>query len=154
MRGLEERVEIVAFGDVFEDKAKGAYNTFKKKYGKLVTANPDNVHGGLDNYQKVLGTPGLNYVILATPPGFRPLHIAAAVKAGKHIFTEKPVGVDGPGIARIDDNRLTVARQHPDIVVLERRDRADCDRAGGRGRIHRSCAVPCSTMRMTTCSLA
>ena len=42
-----------------------------------------------------------NYVILATPPGFRPLHLKAAVEAGKHIFTEKPVAVDGPGIRSV-----------------------------------------------------
>ena len=40
-------------------------------------------------------------VILATPPGFRPQHIEAAIKAGKHLFTEKPVGVDGPGIRKV-----------------------------------------------------
>ena len=39
-----------------------------------------------------------NYIILATPPGFRPEHLKASVEAGKHIFTEKPVAVDGPGI--------------------------------------------------------
>jgi len=46
-------------------------------------------------------TPGVNYIILATSPGFRPVHIAAAIAAGKNIFTEKPVGVDGPGIRRV-----------------------------------------------------
>ena len=40
----------------------------------------------------------MNYIILATPPGFRPMHLKAAIEAGKHIFTEKPVAVDGPGI--------------------------------------------------------
>src|SRR2546423_5951559 len=58
-------------------------------------------HVGLDVYKKVIDTPGLNYVILATPPGFRPIHIEAAINAGKHLFTEKPVGVDGPGIKKV-----------------------------------------------------
>jgi predicted dehydrogenase len=44
---------------------------------------------------------GANYIILATPPGFRPLHIEAVVRAGKTLFTEKPVGVDGPGIRKV-----------------------------------------------------
>ena len=48
-------------------------------------------------------TAGVNYVILATPPGFRPIHIEAAVAAGKNIFTEKPVAVDGPGIRKVLD---------------------------------------------------
>ena len=56
---------------------------------------------GLDAYQKVIATPGVNYVILATPPGFRPTHLEAAVAAGKNVFTEKPVAVDGPGIRSV-----------------------------------------------------
>ncbi len=46
---------------------------------------------------------GVNYIILATTPGFRPIHLQAAVAAGKNIFTEKPVGVDGPGIRKVMD---------------------------------------------------
>src|SRR5262249_17367126 len=56
---------------------------------------------GLDAYEKVINDPAVNYVILATPPGFRPPHLQAAVAAGKNIFTEKPVGVDGPGIRKV-----------------------------------------------------
>ena len=55
---------------------------------------------GFDGYQKVLAVPEVNYVILASPPGFRPEHLEAAIKAGKHTFTEKPVAVDGPASAR------------------------------------------------------
>jgi len=58
------------------------------------------VFNGLDAYKQVLDS-GVNYVILATPPGFRPLHIEAVVAAGKTLFTEKPVGVDGPGLRKV-----------------------------------------------------
>src|SRR5205085_1418273 len=51
-------------------------------------------------YQKVLAS-GIDLVILATPPGFRPTHLAAAVAAGKHIFTEKPVAVDPAGVRAV-----------------------------------------------------
>src|SRR5262249_57612630 len=54
-------------------------------------------------YKKLIDNAEVNYVILATPPGFRPLHLQAAVSAKKHIFTEKPVGVDGPGIVKVFD---------------------------------------------------
>ena len=57
-------------------------------------------HVGLDAVDKLLAE-DINYVILATPPGFRPGHLEKAVKAGKNIFTEKPVGVDGPGIRKV-----------------------------------------------------
>src|SRR5439155_16951171 len=55
---------------------------------------------GFDAYQNVINS-GVDYVILATPPGFRPSHLEAAVAAGKNIFTEKPVATDGPGIRKV-----------------------------------------------------
>jgi len=64
-----------------------------------VTVDNDHIYTGLAGYQQVLQNCDL--VLLATPPGFRPIHIAAAVAARKHIFTEKPVGVDGPGIRAV-----------------------------------------------------
>jgi predicted dehydrogenase len=54
---------------------------------------------GFDAYKQAIDS-GADLIIHATPPGFRPLHFEAAVKAGKHIFTEKPVAVDAPGIRR------------------------------------------------------
>ncbi len=54
---------------------------------------------GFDAYQKVIDS-GVDLVILATTPGFRPIHFEAAVKAGKHIFAEKPIAVDAPGVRR------------------------------------------------------
>src|SRR4029077_7701842 len=78
-----------------EDWAAGKENKFSNKVDV-----EGRVYTGLDAYKKVLDTPGLNYVILATPPGFRPTHLEAAVAAGKNIFTEKPVAVDGPGIRK------------------------------------------------------
>jgi len=55
---------------------------------------------GLDAYQQAIDSDA-DLVILATPPGFRPIHLEACVKAGKHVFMEKPVAVDGPGIRRV-----------------------------------------------------
>jgi predicted dehydrogenase len=102
-------VTIVALGDVFEDRLKGCRGYLEgqakkeediKKLGNKVDVD-GNCHVGLDAYKKVIDTPGVNYIILATPPGFRPLHIQAAVNAKKNLFTEKPVGVDGPGISKV-----------------------------------------------------
>src|SRR5207247_5966943 len=72
-----------------------------KELGNKANIADDHCHVGLDAYEKVINTPGINYVILATPPGFRPLHIQAAIAAGKNLFTEKPVGVDGTGIRKV-----------------------------------------------------
>ncbi|VTS06719.1 Gfo/Idh/MocA family protein [Tuwongella immobilis] len=95
----DPNVRIVALGDVFPGKAKNALNYLKRKDAKRVTATEETCFDGLDNFQKVLAA-DVDLVILATPPGFRPTHLEAAVKAGKHIFTEKPVAVDGPGIRK------------------------------------------------------
>src|SRR5262249_318444 len=55
---------------------------------------------GFDAYKKVLDS-GIDVVLLATPPHFRPMHLKAAVDAGKHIFCEKPVAVDAPGVRAV-----------------------------------------------------
>ena len=56
---------------------------------------------GFDAYQKLLAVPDINYVILATPPHFRPIHLQAAVEAGKNVFMEKPAAVDVPGVKTV-----------------------------------------------------
>ena len=106
INGTNPKVEIVAVGDVFKDQAEDAVKAFanpkSKDYGSSPARSkvtPETTFGGLDAYQKVLDA-GVDLVILATPPGFRPLHLEAAVKAGKHIFCEKPVAVDATGIRK------------------------------------------------------
>jgi myo-inositol 2-dehydrogenase/D-chiro-inositol 1-dehydrogenase len=101
-------VTIVALGDAFKDRAEGCRNRLRelakhdeiKELGNAVDLPDDRVFVGLDAYEKVIAS-GANYIILATPPGFRPGHIEAVVRAGKTLFTEKPVGVDGPGIRKV-----------------------------------------------------
>jgi myo-inositol 2-dehydrogenase/D-chiro-inositol 1-dehydrogenase len=82
--------KIVAVADMFPEKAI----TGKDNFG----LPEDKCFSGFDAYKKAIEEPGVNYVILATPPGFRPVHFKAAIDAGKNVFMEKPVAVDGPGI--------------------------------------------------------
>ena len=98
----DEKVKLVAVGDAFEGNARGCVEGLKKKkdIGSRVTATPETTFFGLDAYQKVIDA-GVDLVILATPPGFRPLHLEAAINAKKHVFCEKPVAVDGPGIRKV-----------------------------------------------------
>ncbi len=96
----DNRVKLVALGDVFKDRATRCLNGLKKDnhFKDKIDENVA-IFDGLDAYHKVIEACDL--VILATPPGFRPIHLEAAVKANKHIFTEKPVAVDGPGIRKV-----------------------------------------------------
>ena len=87
-------VKVTAVADAFENRIKGALKAVEGMEGK-VDVPEDRQFKGLDGYQKVLDHCDL--VILATPPGFRPFHFDAAIKAGKHVFMEKPVCVDSFG---------------------------------------------------------
>jgi myo-inositol 2-dehydrogenase / D-chiro-inositol 1-dehydrogenase len=90
---------VWAVGDVFEDHVKGFMPDLEKDLGARVKIE-NRKFVGFDAYQKVIDS-GVDIVILTTPPGFRPIHFKAAVDAGKHVFFEKPVAVDGPGIREV-----------------------------------------------------
>ncbi len=81
--------KIVAVADIFPDSFPEAQKNFGVESAKCFS--------GFDAYEKALAVPGVNYAILASPPGFRPVHFKAAIAAGKNTFTEKPVCVDGAG---------------------------------------------------------
>jgi len=93
-------VKLVAMGDAFRDRLDSSRKQLQTQHKDLVDVPADRSFVGFDAYEKVLAS-DINYVILATPPGFRPTHLKAAVAAGKNIFTEKPVAVDGPGIRTV-----------------------------------------------------
>lgn len=93
-------IRLVAMGDAFEARVAESLGLLTQKFGKLVDVPEDRRFAGLDAYHKVLAQ-DIDYVILASPPAFRPAHLQAAVDAGKHIFTEKPVAVDGPGVRQV-----------------------------------------------------
>lgn len=81
--------KIVAVADLFPEQASRGQQNFG--------VPGDRCFSGFDAYHKALAVPEVNYVILASPPGFRPTHFKASIAAGKNTFTEKPVCVDGPG---------------------------------------------------------
>lgn len=91
-------IEISAMADVFPDKMKRCHRELEYKYNIVVPE--DKCFIGFDAYKKVLEE-DIDLVILATPPYFRPEHFAAAVKAQKHVFIEKPVAVDPVGARSI-----------------------------------------------------
>ncbi len=67
---------------------------------------------GLDAYQSVIAHSDV--VLLATPPHFRPMHLQAAIAAGKHVFAEKPVAVDATGALECQAARIRSRHARPD----------------------------------------
>jgi predicted dehydrogenase len=98
----DKNVKLVAMGDVFEDRLQLSLDTLKKnrRVADKVDVKPDHCFTDFDAYQKVLAS-GVDVVLLATPPHFRPIHLQAAIEAGKHVFAEKPVAVDAPGVRSV-----------------------------------------------------
>ncbi len=96
-----DNVRLVAMGDAFRDRLDGARNNLmnNRNLAGRIEVPANRCFVGLNAYEQVIANCDL--VILATPPGFRPTHIRAAVNARKHVFTEKPVAVDGAGVRTV-----------------------------------------------------
>ncbi len=106
----EGKVTLWAMADAFTDRLQGSLAGIKAAIEEEGRDNPrlkdstvdvpvERQFVGFDAYQKVIDS-GVDLVVMATSPGFRPIHFEAAIKAGKHVFAEKPVAVDAPGIRR------------------------------------------------------
>ena len=108
----DDRVKLWAMADIDESQLERSRQTLEK--GGRISRSPEGTtHAdkmelpperrliGLDAFQRVMDMDEIDVVILTTPPGFRPYHFEAAIKAGKHVFMEKPVAVDGPGVRRV-----------------------------------------------------
>ncbi|MEX0779378.1 MAG: Gfo/Idh/MocA family oxidoreductase [Balneolales bacterium] len=123
-------LEIVALGDVFQDQVDKCRHSLKA--ARDIEVADENCFAGFDSYQKVIDS-GVDLVILATPPHFRPIHVKAAIEAGKHVFQEKPVAVDPVGARlmaetteRAKEKNLcmvsgTIRRYQKDYVETHRR---------------------------------
>ena len=96
----DKNVVLTAMGDAFEDQLQRSLQSLQKQHLDKVKVTPEKSFVGLDAYQKVIDS-GVDVVLLATPPGFRPVHLKAAVDAGKHIFCEKPMATDAPGVRTV-----------------------------------------------------
>ena len=96
----DKNVHLVAVGDAFEDRAKGTASSLREQFAGRVKVTPETTFVGFDAYQKVIHA-DVDVVILTSPPHFRPAHLKATVEAGKHIFCEKPMAVDAPGVRSV-----------------------------------------------------
>jgi myo-inositol 2-dehydrogenase/D-chiro-inositol 1-dehydrogenase len=98
LSNVSAKTKLVAVADVFQDRLDGSLRQLKQKHGEKVDVPKERQFVGFDGYKQAIST--ADVVILATPPGFRPAQFEEAVNQGKHVFTEKPVAVDGPGVRK------------------------------------------------------
>jgi myo-inositol 2-dehydrogenase/D-chiro-inositol 1-dehydrogenase len=95
---------LTAVADIYQDRVDACLTTLRKeskdKADQKVMVDPAKQFIGLDAYEKLLAS-GVDVVLLATPPGFRPTHLRAAIDANKHVFCEKPIAVDAPGVRHV-----------------------------------------------------
>ena len=93
-------VRLVAMADIFEDRLQGSRQRITKIHPEQVAVADDHCFIGLDAYQKLIAS-GVDVVIVAGSSYFHPTHVKAAIAAGKHVFCEKPHGLDVPGVKSI-----------------------------------------------------
>ena len=126
-------IEVVALADLFEERAVRANNALVENGMKAIS--PDRVFTGFDAYRKACAT-DCDIVILATPPGFRSIHFKEATEKGKHVFCEKPVAVDGPGVRRFIESAAMSRSKNLKVVAGTQRRHEACY-VEGVGRIEK-----------------
>lgn len=94
--------KLVAVGDAFADRTTSALAALKfdEDVGDRIAVDEEHCFSGFDAYKQVIDS-GVDVIILATPPHFRPAHLEYTVEKGKHCFVEKPVAVDAVGVLRV-----------------------------------------------------
>ena len=111
----DDNVELYAMADLFADQLENSLETLKRVHPDKIDVPEERQFTGFDSYQKVIDS-GIDVVLLAAPPAFRPAHLEASVNADLHIFCEKPVAVDAPGYHRIID-AVDIAEQKKLSIV-------------------------------------
>lgn len=112
-------VELVAMADAFDDRLQSSRSRLQRQFNKdnevpRVNVSDDNCFVGFEAYRQVVDKSDV--VLLASTPHFRPRHLKAAVDAGKHVFCEKPVAVDAPGVRSVMES-VEKARQNKTSIV-------------------------------------
>jgi predicted dehydrogenase len=96
----DKNVVLTQLTDVFEDRVDQSISNLKEQFGDRVLVDKSTAHVGFEGAQKVIES-DVDVVILTTPPNYRPKHLEMAINAGKHVFCEKPMAVDAPGVRRV-----------------------------------------------------
>ena len=113
----DPNVKLVAMADLFEDRLKSSLAILQKdeQTAKKTAVSPERRFVGFDAYKQLMAS-GVDVVLLATPPHYRPMHIKAAIEAGLHVFAEKPVAVDAPGVRSVLATAAEAKKKHLSLV--------------------------------------
>ena len=117
----KQNVKLVAMADAFRDRLDECFNALTSddnEEGNVkakVAVTEATKFVGFDAYMKAI--PLADVVILTTPPGFRPIHFAEAIKQGKHVFMEKPVATDPAGVKKVLETAEIAKQKKPNVVV-------------------------------------
>jgi len=96
----DKGARLTAMADMFPDRLQTSLEAIKAENGDKVEVEKDRIFTGIDAYKQLIDS-GVDVVLLTAPPHFRPAHLKYAVAAGKHVFCEKPVAVDAPGVRSV-----------------------------------------------------
>lgn len=113
----DKDVQLVAMADVFGDQVEKSFKGLSAKYGESgrIKVTDETKFTGFDAYKKAIDS--ADVVIIATPPGFRPLHFEYAVNQGKHVFMEKPLATDVVGIKKVIAAGKLAQQKNLNVVV-------------------------------------
>ncbi len=98
----EPNARLVAMADAFSDRLQKSLQSIQKQpdVARQIAVDKEHQFVGFDGYAQLIAS-DVDVVLLATPPHFRPMHLKACIDAGKHVFAEKPVAVDAPGVRSV-----------------------------------------------------
>src|SRR4030095_10632604 len=108
--------ELTAVADIYQENIDNALARLQRVAKDKVKVERTDMFVGLDAYQKVIDS-GVDVVLLATPPGFRPQHLRAAINANKHVFCEKPIAVDAPGVRDVIETAKMAKERNLSLVA-------------------------------------
>jgi predicted dehydrogenase len=108
-------IKLVAMADLFEDRLRPARERLKEGYPDQVQVDDEHLFHGFDAFRAVIGS-DVDVVIIAGASHFHPVHLRAAIDAGRHVFCEKPHALDVPGIRSVTETCEQARRKGLAIV--------------------------------------
>ncbi len=112
----DKYTSLWALADAFDDRVKSCLDETRKAFPDKLDITPERCFTGLDAYKQLVDS-GVDVVLLCSTPAFRPQHLRYAVEKKKHIFCEKPMAVDAPGVRSVLETCREAKRRKLAVVA-------------------------------------